>query len=314
MNGLGGRGVGGGHIKGGIHLIDSWHWSGTAARTGEVWGFSFYGGGRMPFTTDGNMIASTLCVRGPENSALGTPATAARTIPVAASNLPSGVAMEFVRIQPGMFTMGCSVADSQCFPDGIPAHQVTVTNRFEMGKYEVMQGQWQAVMGANPSTFKGDNLPVENVSWNDTQDFLGKLNARKDGYHYRLPTEAEWEYVARAGSKGDYPGSLDAIGWYSENSGSKTHPTGQKQPNAWGLYDMVGNVWEWVQDWYDANYYKNSPSSDPVGPTSGTSRVQRGGSWRGVSGGYTRVSDRLSSSPSYWDNYIGFRCVREAIQ
>src|SRR6185295_12837821 len=128
-------------------------------------------------------------------------------------------------------------------------HKVRITRQFEIGKYEVTQEQWQAVMGDNPSNFKGANLPVEKVSWNDAQDFLLKLNAR-DGYTYRLPTEAEWEYACRAGSMGDFAGELDDVAWYDKNSGSKTHPVGQKRPNVWGLYDMHGNVSEWCSDWY----------------------------------------------------------------
>src|SRR5437667_5221339 len=114
-----------------------------------------------------------------------------------------------------------------------------------MGKYEVTQAQWESVMERNPSRFRGADRPVEQVSWNDVQQFLQKLNARGDGYRYRLPAEAEWEYAARAGTSGPYAGNLDAMAWYEQNSGKQTHPVGQKQPNAWGLYDMHGNVWEW---------------------------------------------------------------------
>jgi formylglycine-generating enzyme required for sulfatase activity len=182
--------------------------------------------------------------------------------------------MNFVRIPAGEFQMG-SENDS----DEQPVHRVKISRDFEMGKCEVTQAQWQAVMGNNPSRFEGDNLPVENVSWSDVQEFIKRLNQADSKYQYRLPTEAEWEYACRAGTTGDYAGDLDAMAWYEKNSGGKTHAVGQKQANAWGLYDMHGNVWEWCQDWYDSNYYRQSPGADPTGPTAGSARVFRGGSW-----------------------------------
>ena len=180
-----------------------------------------------------------------------------------------------------------------------------------MGKYEVTQKQWKAVMGNNPSNWKGDNLPVENVSWNDVQKFIKKLNA-KTGGHFRLPTEAEWEYAARGGAKSrgyKYAGSNDAgsVGWYSNNSGAKTHPVGQKKPNELGLYDMSGNVWEWCQDWKGS--YSSSAQTNPKGPSSGSYRVDRGGSWSDGAR-HVRVANRDYSSPSYLLNSLGFRLVR----
>ena len=194
--------------------------------------------------------------------------------------------------------------------DEKPVHRVRITKAFEMGKYEVTQAQWEAVMGSNPSYFKGADRPVELVNWNDAQGFLLKLNARNDGYRYRLPAEAEWEYAARAGTTGDNAGDLDGVAWYRDNSKNQTHPVGQKQANAWGLHDMQGNVWEWCQDWYDGNYYRNSPAEDPQGPSSGRLRVLRGGSWVVVTRS-VRVADRGRGYPDnrYVDN--GFRCVRE---
>ncbi|HEY7545724.1 MAG TPA: bifunctional serine/threonine-protein kinase/formylglycine-generating enzyme family protein, partial [Blastocatellia bacterium] len=180
----------------------------------------------------------------------------------------------FVQIPQGEFLMGSEKGEG----DEKPAHKVRISRPFEMGKYEVTQAQWEAVMGNNPSNFKGANLPVENVSWNDAQEFIQKLNARNDGYVYRLPTEAEWEYACRAGSTGDYAGNLDEMAWHGSNSASKTHSVGQKKPNAWGLHDMHGNVWEWCMDWYLENYYSQSPSADPPGPGTGSLRVSRGGS------------------------------------
>ena len=177
----------------------------------------------------------------------------------------TGNSIEFVKIAPGEFMMGCSHADSACTPDEQPAHRVQITKPFEIGKFEVTQAQWQAVMGSNPSTIKGSDHPVETVSKNDAHDFLAKLNERHDGYLYRLPTEAEWEYAARAGTSAP-PASLDDFAWYAANSGDTTHPVGQKKPNAWGLYDMLGNVREWVEDNFARDYYANSPAADPTGP------------------------------------------------
>jgi formylglycine-generating enzyme required for sulfatase activity len=190
------------------------------------------------------------------------------------------LAMDFVKIAPGEFMMGCSTGDADCNDDEKPQHRVQITKVFEMGKYEVTQAQWQSVMGSNPSTMKGDNRPVETVTKVEAQDFLNRLNARNDGYHYRLPTEAEWEYAARAGATGPYAAPLSDIGWYADHSDDETHPVGQKKPNAWGLYDMEGNVREWVEDLYARNYYSSSPAADPTGPQAG----QRGGG-RGRRGG-----------------------------
>jgi formylglycine-generating enzyme required for sulfatase activity len=190
----------------------------------------------------------------------------------------NGVSMEFVTIPAGEFQMGSESGDR----DERPAHQVRITKAFEMGNYEVTQAQWEAVMGNNPSHFKGADRPVDSVSWEDAQEFLSKLNARNDDYRYRLPTEAEWEFAARAGTTADNAGHLDSVAWYSSNSGGQTHSVGEKQANGWGLYDMLGNVGEWCQDWYDENYYRNSPAVDPRGPSSGSLRVLRGGSWNYV--------------------------------
>jgi formylglycine-generating enzyme required for sulfatase activity len=219
-----------------------------------------------------------------------------------------GVDIEFVRIPAGEFDMGSESGDS----DEKPVHRVRISKAFEMGKYPVTQGQWEAVMGSNPSSFKGPDRPVEQVSWNDVQVFLEKLNARGDGYRYRLPTEAEWEYAARAGTTGDSATDADAVTWHAKKSGSQTHPVGQTQANAWGICDMLGNVWEWCQDWYGADYYRKSPGIDPPGPWSGKHRVVRGGSWSSVARDL-RASIRNWDLPGYWVNYYGFRCVREVM-
>ncbi|HEY2384587.1 MAG TPA: formylglycine-generating enzyme family protein [Terriglobia bacterium] len=194
------------------------------------------------------------------------------------AELKNDAGIEFVQIQPGQFMMGCSVGDIDCNADERPIHQVQLSKPYQIGKYELTQAQWQSVMGSNPSTIKGDDRPVETVSKDEAHEFLNRLNARNDGYHYRLPTEAEWEYAARAGSATPYAGKLDEIGWYNGNSDDETHPVGQKKPNPWGLYDMEGNVREWVEDMYSANYYKTSPAVDPTGPAGGGGgRGGRGG-------------------------------------
>lgn len=185
----------------------------------------------------------------------------------------NGIGMEFVQVSPGEFMMGCSVGDIDCNADERPIHHVQITKPFQLGKYEVTQAQWTSVMGSNPSTMKGDDRPVETVNKDEAHEFLSKLNAQSDGYKYRLPTEAEWEYAARAGSSTPHGGPLDEIAWYTGNSEDETHSVGKKKPNAWGLYDMEGNVKEWVEDTYSANFYSNSPATDPSGPQGG----QRGG-------------------------------------
>jgi len=194
--------------------------------------------------------------------------------------------IEFVTVNPGEFMMGCSAGDDACNNDEKPAHRVRITKTFEIGKYEVTQAQWKAVVGSNPSVMQGETRPVESISKGEARDFLEKLNGLNDGYHYRLPTEAEWEYAARAGTTGAYAGKLDEIAWYAGNSEDETHPVGKKKPNAWGLYDMEGNVREWVQDFYSANYYSASPAEDPTGPPAGA-RGGRGGprGGRGARGG-----------------------------
>ena len=163
-------------------------------------------------------------------------------------------------------------------PEG-PVTQVRISRGFWMGQHEVTQAQWQEVKGTNPSGISecGRSCPVEQMSWNDAQEFIGRMNAHAGGNRYRLPTEAEWEYAARAGTTGDRYGNLDAIAWYRDNSGPSSKPVGQKAPNAWGLHDMLGNVHEWVADWYGD--YPGGTVTDPQGPVSGSYRVFRGGSW-----------------------------------
>ncbi len=208
--------------------------------------------------------------------------------------------MKFVYIKPGSFMMG-----------DYSKHEVTLTKGFNIQTTEVTQGLWKAVMGKNPSYFKncGDNCPVENVSWNDVQAFIRKLNQKAGSNKYRLPTEAEWEYTCRAGSTtkfsfGDSESSLGAYAWYKDNSGDKTHPVGQKSPNAWGLYDMHGNVWEWCQDW--SGDYPSGAVTNPKGLSSGSFRVFRGGSWYGSAGGCESARRRYGS-PGDASFSLGFR-------
>jgi formylglycine-generating enzyme required for sulfatase activity len=230
--------------------------------------------------------------------------------------------MEFASVPAGQFPMGCSEGAKpvECSADEKPRHAVQITKAFEIGKTEVTQKQWQAVMGSGPSRYKGDNLPVEQVSFGDVQAFLGKLNARNDGFLYRLPTEAEWEYAARAGTADQFAGAnvadslsrrlpADDWAWYTVE---KTQPVATKKPNAWGLYDMRGNVAEWVQDWYDPKYYSKTPAADPEGPDSSNGgRGVRGGTFHDSGPWLTRVSLRNHFPEEYKHFDVGFRVVRE---
>ena len=191
----------------------------------------------------------------------------------------NGITIDMVKVEAGTFMMGATSEMQNPLDREKPVHQVTLTNDYYMGKYEVTQALWQAVTGKNPSKFKGDNLPVEQVSWKDCQKFISKLNSMT-GRKFRLPTEAEWEYAARGGKKSrgyQYSGSstVSDVAWYDGNSGDKTHPVGTKQANELGIYDMTGNVLEWCQDWYDS--YVRSSQTNPIGAVSGVSRVWRGG-------------------------------------
>ena len=221
----------------------------------------------------------------------------------------NGVTFEMIAVKGGTFTMGCtSEQGGDCDNDEKPTHNVTLSDYY-IGKFEVTQELWKAVMGSNPSNWKGDNLPVETVSWNDVQKFIEKLN-QKTGANFRLPTEAEWEYAARGGNKSrgyKYSGSnnIGDVAWYTDNSGSKTHQVGTKSPNELGIYDMSGNVPEWCQDWY--GNYSSSSQSNPTGSSSDSGRVLRGGSWGGNAGN-CRVSYRGYSNPDIRGN-DGFRLV-----
>jgi len=226
--------------------------------------------------------------------------------------ITNSVSMEFVYIKPASFMMGSPSNEPGRDSDEVQ-HRVKLTKGFYMQKTEVTQGQWKAVMRNNPSNFKncGDSCPVEKVSWNDVQEFITKLNRRGEG-RYRLPTEAEWEYACRAGSTnrfyfGDDEGRLGEYAWYGKNSSSRSHPVARKKPNAWGLYDMHGNVWEWCQDWYGD--YPAGSIADPGGPDGGSGRVLRGGSWGHIPRD-VRCANRRLGTPARRFRYIGFRLVR----
>lgn len=224
----------------------------------------------------------------------------------------NSIGMEFVLISAGSFNMGADKNFEDAFDYETPVHRVTISKPFYLGKYEVTQAQWVAVMGNNSSKFKGRNNPVEMVSWDDVQIFIDRLNQKEGHDRYRLPTEAEWEYAARAGmesifSFGDDAAQLGSHAWYGESwDTGGTHPVGQKQPNAWGLYDMYGNVWELVQDLYGENYYAESPSTDPEGPSSGEYRVDRGCSWVNAVK-YCRSASRYRIIPDGRYMNLGFR-------
>ena len=215
--------------------------------------------------------------------------------PKTPTGFTNNLGMKFVYIKPGSFMMG-SPSDEPGRDNDETQHRVTLTQGFYMQTTEVTQGQWKAVMGNNPSQFKncGDDCPVETVSWNDCQKFIQKLNGMQNKHRYRLPTEAEWEYACRAGSTGPYAGDLNAMGWYRKNSEFRTHGVAKKRPNAWGLYDMHGNVWEWAQDW--KGDYPSGPVTDPEGPSGGARRVGRGGGWSDNAGS-CRSASRDGSRP-----------------
>jgi formylglycine-generating enzyme required for sulfatase activity len=239
------------------------------------------------------------------------------------AGVATGIGMEFVKIPAGSFLMGCSSGNEQCYDRELPAHQVEIKKSFEMSKYEVTQEQWENLMGiTKPYRVEvGDerqgiyivypmdpHYPVTSVNFFEVLQFVEKLNALKDGYLYRLPTEAEWEYAARGGKAEARYGDLEAIAWFDKNSGNRLHSVGELQPNSYGLYDMLGNTWEWCSDLY-APY--GSPPQDS-GPTK--YNVVRGGSYN-FSSRMVRVSSRykISGGVTSGKRNVGFRCIREAV-
>ena len=239
------------------------------------------------------------------SSSSSSPSGNTITIPV-----KNGINIEMVKVEAGSFNMGATPEMENPYDWEKPVHRVTLTNNYYIGKYEVTQALWKTVMGNKSSRFKGDNLPVEKVSWNDCQKFISKLN-KLTGKSFRLPSEAEWEYAARGGNKSrgyQYSGSntIGDVAWYEGNSSFMTHAVGTKQPNELGIYDMTGNVWEWCQDWYDI--YSSSPQTNPTGAVSGSYRVDRGGSWNCLARS-CRASCRDRCTPDYRNNSCGLRLV-----
>jgi formylglycine-generating enzyme required for sulfatase activity len=224
-----------------------------------------------------------------------------------------GTGIELLLVPPGTFHMGCIMGSNQygCQGQELPVHQVTLTNSFYLGRYELTQSQWGAAMGSNPSYFQfqsdSASCPVEQVSWNTIQGYLGATG-------FRLPTEAEWEYACRAGTQTPfYNGSTDdgtvgALAWYGTNSDNQTRPVGGKLANAFGFHDMLGNVWEWVNDWYGS--YTSGAQTNPTGPVSATYRVVRGGSWNDDTSLVVRSSSRGICTPGGTGGDIGFRVAR----
>jgi formylglycine-generating enzyme required for sulfatase activity len=237
----------------------------------------------------------------------------AATAPKPAVQVIADLQLELLWVEPGTFTMGSSADEPERNKAEGPQTRVTLTHGFWLGKTEVTQAQYEAVTGANPSTFKaaGPNAPVERVSWIDAMAFCEKLNARERaagrlpaGYSYTLPTEAQWEYAYRAGTTGIYPVEPNASAWFANNSGETTHPVGTKQANAWGFYDMAGNVLEWCFDWYGD--YPGGAVNDWSGPSHGYYRMARGGSWR-TDAKQGRAAARGGGSAGRLDYTLGFR-------
>ncbi len=224
--------------------------------------------------------------------------------------ITNSIGMQLKLIPAGEFLMGSPAGEAGRDSDEGPQHRVKITKPFYLGVHEVTQAQYEAVMGKKPSYFKGSDLPVESVSWEEAKEFCQRLSARENRT-YRLPTEAEWEYACRANTTtaynfGNETSQLGGSAWFYGNSDGKTHSVGAKRPNAWGLYDMHGNVWEWCEDWYGAEYYAKSPPEDPTGPATGSDRVFRGGSWS-VSAANCRAANRSGYVPGYRNSRLGFR-------
>jgi len=237
-------------------------------------------------------------------------------IPSSFKKLPkaitNSIGMEFILVKKGVFKMGDEYGDG--FKDEKPVHDVFLSNYY-IGKYEVTQKEWSQIDNFNPSTNEGDQLPVERVNWKDVNNFINKLNNQDKKYHYRLPTEAEWEKAAKGGNKSlktMYAGNDDLfkVGFVRENSPITSSPVGKLPPNELGIYDMSGNVGEWCSDWYSNTYYAHSPKENPQGPKKGSSKIIRGGSWYGTDD-EARVSNRDYEPIEFSTDIIGFRLVME---
>ncbi len=286
------------------------------------------------FAMEGHMSCRNLALL-----SLGLPAlpSCADTAGNTAGNTIEGTHFETEIIAAGSFTMGCTDGAGDCLAHESPAHEVTLSRAFHIGRTEVTQEQYEATMGSTPSHWAscGADCPVETVTWHMAADFARTLSALEgleecyacsgtgrstecspvgDPYAcggYRLPTEAEWEYAARCGEDTLYAGSddIDRVAWSADTT---THPVATKAPNGCGLYDMSGNVIEWIEDWYGSSYYAKSPGTDPKGPSIGSARVTRGGSWR-YDAEYSRLAFRGYDVPGNWHSDFGFRLARTAL-
>jgi formylglycine-generating enzyme required for sulfatase activity len=246
----------------------------------------------------------------PQASSSASPSAATPAAPASPAGTVLGTTkvnpkdgLTYVWIAPGKFMMGCAPGDEDCGDDEKPLHEVTITKGFWMAQMLVTQSAYQKLMSKSPSHFHGEKmpLPVETLTYDDALAFCTAAGMR-------LPTEAEWEYAARAGDATPRYGKIDAIAWYNANSGGTTRPVGKKQPNAWKLYDMLGNLWEWTSDRYGRDYYQHSEKQDPKGAAEGEDHPLRGGCWNS-SPDIVRVSQRVSAPPSQHGANVGFRCA-----
>jgi formylglycine-generating enzyme required for sulfatase activity len=255
----------------------------------------------------GIVVVTATAAMGPQEIPLDVPTVEPETHFATGERWTNSIGMTFVRIPAGVFTMGSSAADADSHER--PRHTVTISRPFLLATTEVTQSQWKTVMGSNPSRFQGNDLPVEQVSWVDAQEFIRKLSTQEGTTSYRLPTEAEWEYACRAGATGDTNADLGTIAWHAPNSGGSTHPVGRKQANAWGLFDVLGNVYEWCEDWKGT--YPSGEVTDPHGPSEGPGRVIRGGSWM-IHANRARAEFRDFLAPDERRDDVGFRIVAVA--
>ena len=263
----------------------------------------------------------TILVSVPPLTVAGADLPARAASPAASSDKTAAFVAQFavatgiklVKIPAGSFTMGSAAGKGVNFEDEVPQTKVTLTKDFYLGANAVTQGQYEAVTGTNPSAFKnaGPDAPVESLTWAEAVAFCKKLTERERmagrlpaGLAFALPTEAQWEYACRAGTTDSTAGNLDAMAWYDKNSGKTTHPVGQKFPNAWGLYDMNGNVSQWCADWYGP--YPGNGATDPTGPETGVGHINRGGGWCDGAE-LCRPATRFYSSPELRLNFLGFR-------
>ncbi|MFZ0771998.1 MAG: SUMF1/EgtB/PvdO family nonheme iron enzyme [Candidatus Sulfotelmatobacter sp.] len=240
-----------------------------------------------------------------EGIAYAQPVPTPSTAPVGTVRGHPRDGLKYVWIPAGTFMMGCSSLDSECYANERPAHQVAITRGFWIGQTPVTQEAYQRVTGKNTSHFKGEGLPVDHITWEEAKRYCETIGMR-------LPTEAEWEYAARAGTPGARYDDVDSVAWYNGNSSGQTHPVGLEEPNAWKLYDMLGNVWQWTADWYGDKYYDQREEQDPQGPPAGLSRTFRGGSWDSFPRS-VRASYRGSGEPGFDEYSFGARCVGETV-